>query len=428
MIDRPASSLVAAILLVLASAACATSGESAIDSLDTDSVSDGESEPSGEESGDADDRAHGSPSDPGDGTSGDGDTSGAADESSDSVLPSPHSQDRSPLSGLPIPPVRGLPRPCGAPENLRVLDWAGFAGAVSYTYDDSQPSHIQHYAALNATGIRQTFYVNRETASGSLATWRQAVADGHEIGNHTVHHCRAPTAEIPQVNGCIFGTVPPDATADSEIDENSEWIVSTLGQEGVWTMATPFGDANWDPFAATRFLVNRDVFQGMIAPNDDSNPFHLPCYMAGAQQDGGISGSVTEFNALIDTARAEGKWMIFLFHTILPTADNWYGPVDIGAITGSVDHIRELGDVWADSMLHVGAYWRAQKMFSSLEPSTCGEVSTWTWQLPPNFPPGMFLRVTVDGGTLEQRGVPLEWDDHGYYEVALDAGELTLSP
>jgi hypothetical protein len=37
-------------------------------------------------------------------------------------------------------------------------------------------------------------------------------------------------------------------------------------------------------------------------------------------------------------------------------------------------------------------------------------------------------RVTVDGGTLWQDGAPLPWDGHGYYEVALDAGNLTLAP
>ena len=38
------------------------------------------------------------------------------------------------------------------------------------------------------------------------------------------------------------------------------------------------------------------------------------------------------------------------------------------------------------------------------------------------------LRVTVDGGTLSQGGTPLVWDTHGYYEVALGKGSVTLSP
>jgi len=56
------------------------------------------------------------------------------------------------------------------------------------------------------------------------------------------------------------------------------------------------------------------------------------------------------------------------------------------------------------------------------------EFPLGTPPLPEHFPPGRYLRVKVDGGTLSQNGKPLAWDDHGYYEVALDAGALTLAP
>ena len=35
--------------------------------------------------------------------------------------------------------------------------------------------------------------------------------------------------------------------------------------------------------------------------------------------------------------------------------------------------------------------------------------------------------VKTDGGVLKQGSNVLQWDDHGYYEVSLDAGTLTLS-
>ena len=55
----------------------------------------------------------------------------------------------------------------------------------------------------------------------------------------------------------------------------------------------------------------------------------------------------------------------------------------------------------------------------------------WTWDVADfsdPFPPGKFLRVTTDGGTLKQGDKTLTWNDHGYYEVSLDAGTLTPSP
>jgi hypothetical protein len=60
--------------------------------------------------------------------------------------------------------------------------------------------------------------------------------------------------------------------------------------------------------------------------------------------------------------------------------------------------------------------------------TTAGTDQTWTWDLPDHFPPGKFLRVKVAGGTLKQGGAEIAWQGNGYYEIALDAGSVTLSP
>ena len=67
-------------------------------------------------------------------------------------------------------------------------------------------------------------------------------------------------------------------------------------------------------------------------------------------------------------------------------------------------------------------------MFTAVTPTTSGTSKTWTWTLPAHFPPRKYLRVKVDGGTLTQGGNALTCNDHGYYEIALDAGSVTLSP
>src|SRR5262249_47536036 len=131
---------------------------------------------------------------------------------------------------------------------------------------------------------------------------------------------------------------------------------------------------------------------------------------------------------VIDSAHTAGSWVIMLIHTITPTAQNWYAPVAVTALTDSIAHAQSLGDVWVDSMANVGAYWRGQKLLTAATPSASGSSQTWTWTLPAHFPPGQYLRVTVDGGTPSQGGGALAWNDHGYYEVALDAGSLTLAP
>jgi hypothetical protein len=172
----------------------------------------------------------------------------------------------------------------------------------------------------------------------------------------------------------------------------------------------------------TRFFLNRGVGNGTVAPNDNTSPFSLPCHPA-------VDGeAVASFNAAIDSADTAGRWVIFLIHTISPTAANWYAPIDISVITESIAHAKALGGVWIDTMMNVGAYWRAEKLLSTATPTTSGADQTWTWTLPDHFPPGKYLRVTLTGGTPSQNGTPLTWDPHGYYEVQLDAKSLTVSP
>jgi peptidoglycan/xylan/chitin deacetylase (PgdA/CDA1 family) len=318
-------------------------------------------------------------------------------------------------SSLPTPRTNSVPRPSGAAGNLKVLNWAGFKSAVTYTFDDAQPSQIEHYAELAATGARMTFFITSGGANNNAAfdpTFTQAVRDGHEMGNHTVHHCHA------DLSGCS-ATAP---SLDAEIDGCTDYIVQRFGQPAVWTAASPFGDTGYAAAYQKRFFLNRGVQGGTIAPNDASDPFNLPCHAAVADE------TVESFNQVIDSTNSAGNWLILLIHTLTPTSANWYAPIDISVVTGSIAHARSLGEVWIDSMVNVGAYWRAQKVLSSVTPTTSGNTQTWAWTLPAHFPPGKYLRVTVDGGTLTQGGKPVPWDEHGYYEIALDPGSLTLGP
>jgi peptidoglycan/xylan/chitin deacetylase (PgdA/CDA1 family) len=318
------------------------------------------------------------------------------------------------VSGLPTPPGGGVPKPMGPVGDPTVLSWAGFKAAVSWTFDDSQPSQIEHYAELQSAGVPLTFYLTTSNSgeAGYDAAFTQAIKDGHELGNHTVSHCRA------DLTGC--GTAL--RTLDAELDQCTSYITQHYPQKGVWTAASPFGDTGYDSLDQARFLANRGVGSGMIGANDNTDAFNLPCHAAASGE------TMSSFNSAIDSAHASGKWLIFLVHTITPTSANWYNPVGISDVIGGIGHGKSLTDVWNDTVVSIAAYWRAQKMFGAIVPTTTASGKTWAWTLPAHFPPGHYLRVKVGGGTLKQGGTALAWNDHGYYEVALDAGMLTVSP
>jgi len=319
------------------------------------------------------------------------------------------------LPPLPTPSKAGVSRPDGEARNLEILDWAGFESAVSFTFDDGQPSQAAHYDALNDAGARLTFYLTEHTRSpATTEAWRQAAADGHELGNHTVSH---PYADL---SGGSFGETEPSAAA--EIEGCSEYVTEDLGQSDVWTMAAPFGDTEWaDPAERADVFLNRTVGSGNVVPGDSTDPYNVPCYMA-------REGDTAEaFDGYVDSARADGAWGLLLFHAVEPTDQEWYAPIDVEEITASVERAVGFEDVWVDTVASVGAYWRGQRLLNGATKTESERETTWEWTVPDSFPAGRTLRVTVDGGGLSQGGEELAWDEHGYYEVALDAGSLTLS-
>jgi hypothetical protein len=282
-----------------------------------------------------------------------------------------------------------------------VLNWAGFTAAASYTFDDTNSSQIAHYAELQSLGARFTFYLITSKPEVNDPVWLQAQADGHEIGNHTKSH-----------NMSDDGTDVDAATA----------FIEEHFHEPPWTMAAPYGASVYSELAKTRFFINRGVSNGLIGPNDNSDPFSLYCFIP--NQD----APADDFNKQMDSALSAGKWRVVLVHGFTGGSDMAYQPVSIDEFMSSVKYTQSLGQVWIDSVVNVGSYWLGQKAVSQATQTTSGDTTTFTWELPDHFPPGKYVRVQVTGGRLEQDGKTIPWDDHGFYEISLDARSLTLSP
>lgn len=305
-------------------------------------------------------------------------------------------------SGLPIPPGdSNVPKPSGTPSSVTVVNWAGFKGAVSYTFDDSNSSQINNYARLNGTGVKFTFFLWTGKSDSQNSIWTTALRDGHELANHTKSHSSNGTVE--------------------DIEAATTFIQDRFGVRP-WTLAAPNGAAVYTTLARGLFFINRGVGNAVIAPNGNSDPFTLPTYIPPT------GAAASAFNTQVDQARTAGGWRTMCIHGFQGGNDGAYQPVPLDAFIEGVEHAKSLGDMWLDTLVNVGAYWLGQKAFSQATTATMGTDKTWTWRLPEDFPTGHYLRVKVDGGTLKQNGVALTWDSHGYYEIALDPGSVTLSP
>ena len=302
----------------------------------------------------------------------------------------------------------GVPQPAGKPGGLRVLDWAGYRSALTYTFDDALRSQIENYPKLHATGVRMTFFLT--SAHQPNPAWTKIGKDGNELGNHTAHHCHA------DATGCGWGGYA--GSLEAEYDICSDYLKKNYGVSVVWTTATPYGDTGYDEVAKTRFFLNRGVWRGQIAPEDNSDAFNLPIFGAAA------GDTAEKFNPAIESAHRSRNWLIFMFHSL--GGDGGYAPVDVAEVIKSIDFARAQGDVWIDSMVNVGAYWAGLKAVDAARVKKSGDELTYTWTLPAHFPPHHFVRITVDGGAVRQKGKPVAWNPAGYYEIALDAGEVTV--
>ncbi|WP_434047710.1 MULTISPECIES: polysaccharide deacetylase family protein [Sorangium] len=306
-------------------------------------------------------------------------------------------------SGLPTPPgAANVAKPSGAAGGFKVIDWAGFSGAVTYTFDDVNSSQIQNYETLKGLGVPFTFYVWTGRAEANDPVWQRALDDGHELANHTKSHSSNDS------NG-------------SDTDAATQWLREKFDLTP-WTMAAPNGASVYTGIARTRFMINRGVSNNLISPNDSTDPFTLPTFIPPT------GASTAVMDEQVTSARTAKKWRTFCIHGFTGGSDSAYQPIPLQAFVDHVKHVKDFGDVWIGTMENVGAYWRGQKAVTSGTTMMSGGETTYNWQLPDHFPPGKYVRVTVTGGTLKQNGVALPWNPRGYYEVALDPESVTLSP
>ena len=201
-------------------------------------------------------------------------------------------------------------------DSERRFPWpAGKRGAVSLSFDDARPSQVDAgVPILNRHGVRATFYVWPRNLALRVESWKQAVAAGHEIGNHTVSHpCGA--------NYCFDWTDPlEDFTLDRmerELLEANDEVQKLLGVRPT-SFAYPCGQTyvgkgaqcrSYVPLVAKHFTVGRSAFDEC-----SNNPFVMDLAQAYALS---MDDSSRErLQGLVDAALAAGNWLMLLGHNV----------------------------------------------------------------------------------------------------------------
>jgi len=193
----------------------------------------------------------------------------------------------------------------------------GKRAAVSLSFDDGRLSQIDAgMALLDRYGVKATFFVLPSAVEQRLDGWKQAVAAGHEIGNHSLNHpCSGNFAWSRD-------KALEDYSLDqmrSELTEANRQLEELLGVTPS-VFAYPCGQKfvgrgretrSYVPLVAELFTAGRSWMDE--SPNDP-----LYCDVAkltGMEMDG---KDFEDLRPLLEQVKQSGQWLVLAGHEMGP--------------------------------------------------------------------------------------------------------------
>lgn len=189
----------------------------------------------------------------------------------------------------------------------------GKEAAISLSFDDGRYSQVEvGTALLDSLNVKATFYVVPSAVEKKLEGWKKAVASGHEIGNHSLHH--------PCSGNFLWARAHAleNYTLDSmrhELTASNNRIQQLLGVKPN-VFAYPCGQKfvgrgtntkTYTPLIAEMFLTGRGFLEE--AANDPA--FTDFAQITGIESDG---KDFEQILPLLQEARKNGAWIVFAGH------------------------------------------------------------------------------------------------------------------
>lgn len=203
-----------------------------------------------------------------------------------------------------------------APALARRRVWpSGARAAVSLTYDDGLDSQLQNaIPALDARGLKGTFFLTEENMQARLKDWQAVAAEGHEIGDHTVSH------------PCALKRYSADRFAREEIAPAETFLNANFGSGGERIFAFPCGviDLGRGPQLSTQLryisLLRRRFIAARAADGDPNDPRQVgrDRYVLQAVAPTFDRDDPRLAITYMRKALAWGFWAILIFHDVLP--------------------------------------------------------------------------------------------------------------
>jgi peptidoglycan/xylan/chitin deacetylase (PgdA/CDA1 family) len=298
---------------------------------------------------------------------------------------------------------------------LRVLPWNDHTAAVSLTFDDARPVHLDVVVPeLNKRHLNATFFVIISKLT-RLDDWRRVQAQGHEIGNHSVTH--EHPAELNR------------ASEELEVEDAKKFLDSNF-KSAITIFAYPYAELS----PGLLFWVKKYDFaargwQGegesvYVAADTEPDWYNLPSQTAYTKYNAAV------YRSWIDKAFAKHAWTIFQIHGIGDPSTG-FEPIPTDTFLSLLDYLKaeQSRGMWVAPFGTVAAYFRAQKVVEAVKPQLQDGEERFVWKVPDTFPAGVVLKIAIANGAhfhLYQGKHELRPNKVGVYLVAFDSGELIV--
>jgi len=238
----------------------------------------------------------------------------------------------------------------------------GKRGAVSLSFDDGRTSQIDiGLPVFEKHGVKATFFALPASIEQRLAGWKQAVAYGHEIGNHSVTHpC---TGNYPDFRNNALENYTLQMMA-AELDGAEAQIERLLGVKPR-TFAYPCGlkfvgkgldVRSYVPLVAERFLAGRGFL-------DETANDPTICDLSQALGTAFDDQDFPQMKEVVDSVAKEGRWLISVGHEIGPRA---HMTTDVQALEALLEYLKDPATgIWLGTVEEIASYVKRQRSESA---------------------------------------------------------------
>lgn len=234
----------------------------------------------------------------------------------------------------------------------------GKRAALSLSFDDARLSQMDRgIPLLDKHGVKATFYVTVNSMHRRLDGWKRAVANGHEVGNHTLTHPCSGNFGWSQDAALENYTL---ARMEADIAKSNEEIQQSLGVKTT-TFAFPCGQKfvgrgekthSYVPLIAQHFVAGRGF-------RDESTNDPMFCDLAQLCGQDSDDQPFEQLKPWLDDAVKNGRWTIFVSHEVGDTVCQAMLPEVLETICRYAKD--PANGIWIDTVANLAMHVRATR-------------------------------------------------------------------